>query len=102
MHLMLVKFHSGLPEDEVLRHLQDRLPLFRAVPGLVQKYYAREPETGDYVGVYLFESEETLRSYRSSELARSIPPVYEIEGTPRIEILELLFPLHAEPAAPRA
>ena len=52
MHLLLVKFHSGLSHDEVVRNLEERLPLFRAVPGLVQKYYAREQSTGDYVGVY--------------------------------------------------
>lgn len=96
MHLLLVKFHSGLGEDEVRRNLEERLPLFRAIPGLKQKYYAREASTGDYVGVYVFESEDALIAYRASDLAKSIPPVYQIEGTPRIEILELLFPLHAE------
>lgn len=95
MHVLLVKFHSGLPDAEVLRNLEERLPLFRAIPGLIQKYYAREASTGDYVGIYLFESEAALLDYRASELARSIPPVYQIEGTPRIELLELLFPLNA-------
>jgi hypothetical protein len=57
MHILLVKFHSGLSHDKVARNLEERLPLFRAVPGLIQKYYARETATGDYVGVYLFESE---------------------------------------------
>ena len=96
MHILLVKFHSGLSQDEVIRNLEERLPLFRAVPGLVQKYYAREPATGDYVGVYLFESEQALLNYRSSEVARSIPAVYQLEGTPRVEIMELLFPLRPE------
>ena len=98
MHMLLVKFHSGLSDDEVRRNLEERLPLFRAIPGLQQKYYAREAATGDYVGIYLFESEQALLDYRASDLARSIPPVYHIEGTPRIEILELLFPLHEEAA----
>jgi hypothetical protein len=97
MFMLLVKFHSSLPDDEVLRLLEERLPQFRAVPGLVQKYYAREPSTGDYVGVYLFDSEESLLGYRSSELAASIPGVYQVEGAPRREILQLLFPLRAEP-----
>ena len=96
--MLLVKFHSGLPDDEVLRRLEERLPQFRAVPGLVQKYYAREPSTGDYVGVYLFESEEALLRYRGSELAASIPGVYRVEGAPRREVLELLFPLRDETA----
>ena len=99
MHMLLVKFHSGLVDEDVLRNLEERLPLFRAIPGLKQKYYARETATGDYLGVYLFESEAALRDYRASDLAKSIPPVYQIEGTPRIELFELLFPLHEDPAS---
>lgn len=96
MHMLLVKFHSGLAEPEVRQNLESRLPLFRKVPGLVQKYYAREAATGDYVGVYLFESEAALLAYRGSELAKSIPGVYAVEGKPRVEVLEMLFPLHEE------
>ena len=99
MFMLLVKFHSGLPENEVLGLMKERLPQFRAVPGLVQKYYAREPATGDYVGVYLFDSEESLLRYRGSELAASIPTTYQVEGTPRREILELLFPWRVDPGA---
>jgi hypothetical protein len=91
--ILVTKFHSGLSDGAVRALLDDRLPQFRAVPGLLQKYYAREPSTGDYCGVYLFESEEALLAYRSSALAQSIPPVYEIVGAPRIEIFEVLFPL---------
>jgi hypothetical protein len=96
MHILLVKFHSGLSHDDVVRNLEERLPLFRAVPGLVQKYYAREAATDDYVGVYLFESEQALRDYRASELARGIPGVYQLQGTPRIEELEVLFRMRPE------
>ena len=108
MHILLVKFHSGLPDDEVMRLLAERLPQFRAVPGLMQKYYAREPATGDYVGVYLFDSEASLVCYRNSELAASIPGLYRVEEAPRREVLELLFPLRTEvtpnsiPSAPAA
>lgn len=98
MFMLLVKFHSKLSHSEVLRLMDERLPQFRAVPGLVQKYYASEPATGDYVGVYLFESEESLLRYRSSDLAASIPGTYQVEGSPRREVLELLFPLHADAA----
>src|SRR5437588_4715706 len=94
MHILLVKFHSGLSHGEVVRNLEERLTLFRAVPGLIQKNYARETATGDYVCVYLFESEQTLRDYRASDVARSIPGVYQVQGTPRIEEFELLFPMN--------
>ena len=93
MHMLLVKFQSGLDDQAVARLLEERLPLFRAVPGLIQKYYAREEPSGDYVGCYLFESKQALLDYRASDLAKSIPPTYAIEGAPRIEVLEVLFPL---------
>ena len=91
--MLLVKFHSGLDDETVRRLLDERAPLFRAVPGLVQKYYLREPTTGDYCGCYLFESQQALLDYRESALAKSIPPTYALSGAPRIEILEVLFPL---------
>ena len=94
MHILLVKFHSDLSHHDVVQNLNERLALFRTVPGLIQKYYAREAATGDYVGVYLFESEQALRDYRASDVARGIPGVYQVQGTPRIEEFEMLFPMH--------
>jgi hypothetical protein len=93
MHMLIVKFHSGLDDAKVMSLLEQRLGQFREVPGLVQKYYAREDATGDYCGVYLFESEAALRAYRESALAKSIPPTYELAGAARVDILEVLFPL---------
>ena len=98
MHMLLVKFASALPHEDVLRLMDERLDRFRAVPGLAQKYYAREPSTGEYVGVYLFDSEESLRRYRESDLAASIAGTYQVVGTSRREVLELLFPLRPEAA----
>ena len=95
MHLLIVKFHSGLDDAKVRELLDQRLPQFRAVEGLIQKYYAREASTGDWCGVYLFESEAALVAYRQSPLAKSIPPTYELTGTPRIEMLEVLYPLRS-------
>jgi hypothetical protein len=96
MFILIVKFHSGLADTEVRRNMEDRLSMFRAVPGLLQKYYAQETSTGDYCGIYLFDSEESLRDYRNSELARSIPPTYQLDGPARVEMMELLYPLRPE------
>ena len=96
MHMLLVKFRSGLSHDEALRVMDERLPQFRAVPGLVQKYYAREAATGEYVGVYFFDSEASLEEYRSSGLARSIPEAYHVEGSPRREALDVLLVLRPD------
>jgi hypothetical protein len=96
MHILIVKFRSGLPDREVSRLMEERLPQVRAAAGLLQKFYARETSTGDYVGVHLFDSEESMLSYRNSDLARSIAAVYHAADPPRIEMLTVTFPLLAE------
>ena len=96
MVIQFVKLRSRLPGEEVQRRMEERLPQFRQVPGLLQKYFCRESATGDYAGVYLWDSEESLRRYRQSDLARSTPAAYRVEGQPRIEVFEVLFPLRSE------
>lgn len=93
MYVQFVKFKSGLTYEEVRRTMEERAPKFRAISGLVQKYYVREAETGEYAGIYFWESDEALDEFRNSDLARSIPAAYEVTGAPRVEILEVLFPL---------
>jgi hypothetical protein len=96
MHILVVKFHSGLADFEVHKLLQRRLPSVLLVPGLLQKYYAREGSTGDYVGVHVFDSQESLMRYRHSELSQSLPVAYATSEQPRVETFEVLFPLRPE------
>jgi heme-degrading monooxygenase HmoA len=96
MMIQVVKLRSGLPHEEVYRRMDERVPGFRQVPGLLQKYFCRESETGEYAGVYLWDSEESLRRYRQSDLAGNTGAAYKVEGQPRVEVFEVLFPLRAE------
>ncbi len=89
MLILTVKFKSALSDSEVMRIMQERAPRFRALPGLIQKYYGHEKETGEFTGIYVWDSEQSLREYRDSELARTIPEAYRAEGQPRIEIFEV-------------
>ena len=93
MIIQSVKFKSGLSDSEARRIMEERAPQFRAIPGLIQKYYGYEQATGEYAGIYLWDSEQSLREFRESELARTIPLAYKAEGPPRIEIFEVLAPL---------
>ena len=100
MVIQFVKLRSQLPHEEVHRFMEERAPQFRQVPGLLQKYFCRESATGEYAGVYLWDSEESLRRYRQSDLARTTAAAYKVDGPARIEVLEVLFPLRSdEPAA---
>jgi len=96
MFIHFVRFKTQLPEEEVRRIMEERAPRFRhEVPGLVQKYYGYEQESGAYCGCYIFETEESRRAFRESELARTIPDAYQAEEV-RVEAYEVLFPLYEE------
>jgi heme-degrading monooxygenase HmoA len=100
MFVTVVKLKSGLSDQDARQVAEERAPLFRAVPGLVQKYYLREPSTGDFSGIYLWESQEAMQNYFKSDLRRTIAEAYQVQGQPRVETSELLFSLRAEePAA---
>jgi hypothetical protein len=58
---------------------------------LVQKYYGHEKETGEFTGIYFWDSEQSVREFQQTELARTIPAAYKVERAPRIEFFEVLF-----------
>ena len=41
-----------------MERFEDRADRYRQVPGLLQKYYVRYPDTDEYGGVYVWESPE--------------------------------------------
>ena len=96
MFIHFVRFTSRLPNEEVQRLFEERASRYREVPGLMQKYYGYEPSSGAFCGCYIFDSEQSRQAFRQSELARSIPGVYEVDET-RVEGYEVFFPLYEEP-----
>lgn len=95
MIMQIVRFQTELSMDEIQAIAQAREVDFRKVPGLVQKYYIHSNETGEYGGVYIWESIESLSAFRDSELAASIPQTYKLTGAPKIEILEVAHSLRS-------
>jgi len=93
--VLFVRIRSALSSEELERRLLERRSRFLDVPGLVQKVYGRDPETGDVCGIYFFESGEALRRFREAELARTIPSAYEAVEVRR-EAYEVLYPLRPE------
>lgn len=63
------------------------------MPRLLQKYYVKDNETGEFGGVYVWDSEESLRNFRESELARTIPVAYKVTGQARVETFQVMRPL---------
>lgn len=87
--VLLVKFRSSLSLEEVTRVLHDRIDQFRALEGLTQKYYLEDTQTGEYAGLYLWESAEALADFQSSELRKTIAQAYQTQGEPRIEVFRI-------------
>lgn len=75
--VIYVRVKSDLERSEFERRLLERRPRLREVPGLLQKVYGRDPETGDVRGIYFVDSAESLSQFKESDLAKSIPQVYE-------------------------
>ena len=96
MILQIVKLKSPLSKAELLAVAEERAPEFRAIPGLVQKYYVDRAGEGEYAGVYVWESPESLAAFRDSDLAKSIPAAYQVSEPPEVEIGEIMFPLRSD------
>ena len=97
MILQIIKLKSNLTEEELLERARGRQPKFGAIPGLLQKYYARV-EGGMYGGIYVWDSKESLMNFRESELAKSIPRAYELAEAPAIELMDIMFKLREDKA----
>lgn len=96
MIVRIVRFRSGLKDEDVMSAFESRSPRYREVEGLVQKYYLRFPQTGEFGAVYVWDSQSALDRFNASALARSIPEVYRVEGAPSGEVAEVMLALHPE------
>jgi len=94
--MLLVRLRSSLPHDEVVRVMEERAPEFAALEGLQQKYYIQDPTSGEYGGLYLWESAEALADYRDSELRATIAKAYHGIDEPRVEVYRVLKTLRDE------
>jgi heme-degrading monooxygenase HmoA len=96
MYVQFVKLSSTLSDEDVQRVMRERLPQFQAIPGLVQKYYAREQDGGSWAGIYIWDSKQSMQAFLQSELRRTIPEAYAVSEPPRVEFYEVLFPLRTD------
>lgn len=94
--VLLVRFKSSLSLDEVTRIAEERAPEFRALEGLRQKYYLQDATSGEYAGLYFWDSPGSLAAYRDSELRASIAKSYQTHGDPRVEVYKVVKSLREE------
>lgn len=93
--ILFVRLKSACHEDELERRVLERKPRFLDVPGLAQKFYGKDEETGSMCGIYIFETKEALTQFAQSDLAKTMPSAYEATEI-RKEVYDLLFPLRPE------
>jgi len=87
--VFMVRFKSKLSYDEILKRAQDRISQYRAIPGLLQKYYLHDPATGEFGGLYVWDSQKSLDEFKASDLRKTIAETYQVIGEPRIEVLNV-------------
>ena len=98
MIVSVVRFRSRLSDEDVQELFEQRAPQYRKVPGLAEKIYVRFRDTGEWGAVYVFDTEQSLARFRESELAKSIPSAYEVEGDARIELADVSLVMRQEGA----
>ncbi len=96
MIVSLVRFKSRLSDDAVRATFEERADRYRNVPGLVEKIYLRFRASGEFGAVYVWDSEQALMDFRETELARTIPDVYEVEDAPLAELADVCLVIQPE------
>ena len=94
MIIQIIRYKSGLSHDEVNERFIERSDRYRKVPGLMQKYYVKFTETGEYGGIYVWDSPESLDAWRAGNLSGTLTEAYQIEGEPGRELAEVMLVLH--------
>ena len=93
--VLSVKFQSAHDPQTLLTICEEDLGAFRGVPGLIQKYYITEEESGAISGIYLFTSAHARAEFWNSELAASIPERYAVRPESlRVEQYEMAIVLN--------
>lgn len=98
--VLSIKFQSSHTPEKLMAVCQEDLGKFQNVPGLIQKYYISEPESGAISGIYLFETEASREAFWTSDLAAIIPERYGvIMESLRVEKYDMAIVLNEAVAA---
>ena len=76
MIIHIIRFKTSLSYDEVNQRFNDRADQYRKVPGLIQKYYVKFDE-GEYGGVYMWDSNDSLNAWRNTNFSGTVANTYE-------------------------
>jgi heme-degrading monooxygenase HmoA len=73
MHAQVVTFGlSGITEDQFRDAAAADAPMIATLPGLLGKFWLRDPETNTYGGLYLWADQEAYERYIKGEVFNAI------------------------------
>jgi hypothetical protein len=94
MVIHIVRFRSALSDERITELFRVRAPEYLTITGLLQKYYLRF-RSGEYGGVYVWDSAASMERFMAGQLARSICDVYRVEESER-DIADVILALRGE------
>ena len=73
MHAQVVTFGlNGITEEQFHEACGAETQTFANLPGLLAKFWLRDPETGTYGGVYVWADQEAYERYIKGEIFNAI------------------------------
>ena len=94
MELLIFLFKSGLTREYILETSEKRAEQYLKVDGLIQKYYVEDLQGGRVGGIFIFDTEQNLNTFRDSELAKSTGEAYKFKEPPQAQVLGIAKVLH--------
>jgi heme-degrading monooxygenase HmoA len=94
--VMRVRFKSNLTLEQIKEIVETRAPEFQAITSLKQKYYLQDIATGEYAGLFIWETLHDFEEYRESELRATTAKAYKAQGQPNIDVYKVLKVLRDE------
>ena len=90
MKILMMFFRSKKSFEEMIKLSETREDLYKNVPGLLQIVYMKDERTNLAGSILFFDNEESLNAYRVSDLAKSIPNIYDLIQPPELQIFDLI------------
>ncbi|MGF0258075.1 YdhR family protein [Rhodococcus erythropolis] len=89
MYLLSIRFRAGKPHQEIQAMSAASLPMFRKMPGLLEKYFVENSETGEVGGIYLWETVEQVQEYLDGPVVAAMPERFGLTEPLTYEIFEV-------------
>ncbi|HZD22550.1 MAG TPA: hypothetical protein VE569_04010 [Acidimicrobiia bacterium] len=96
MIIQIVRYGSRLSRGEVDARFKERSDRYRSVAGLLQKYYVEYEDSGEFGGIYVWDSKDSMDAWRAGNLAGSLAETYQVVDEPRSDLADVMLVLHPD------